>query len=154
MKHTVYIGIGSNLGNRRENCEAAVCRLDTSSKIEVNAISNWHETKALVLDDENHSNYINGAVKISTDLEPLELLNTLKMIESKMGRLQNDPKWSDRIIDLDILLYDDLIYACEKLTIPHPLLEKRTFVLQPLCDIEPELIHPVLKKTVKELCFE
>jgi 2-amino-4-hydroxy-6-hydroxymethyldihydropteridine diphosphokinase len=189
MKHTVYISIGSNLGDRLDNCAKAVEHLKRHQDIEVAAVSEWYETEAITLERERQPSYINGAVKITTSLTPQQLLAILKGTEREMGRPPHHPKWSSRTIDLDILFYDDLVInnndlkplkksslgviASEAkqshgiaaapsgprndffrgfdLIIPHPEIEKRMFVLQPLCDIAPELLHPVLKMKIKDL---
>lgn len=155
MRHTAYIGIGSNLGNKLKNCEAAVDYIASLDQTNIMAQSNWHENPAAVLaPDEKQPDYINGAVKIETGFGPAELLSKLKEIEISMGRPADHRKWLPRTIDLDLLLYDDLVWEGETLTIPHPEAAKRIFVLKPLCDIEPELAHPVLRKTMLELLGE
>lgn len=135
MHFTVYIAIGSNLGDRRANCLKAVehvCRLKNTRVIK---ISKWYESKALTFDSSEHPNYINGAIMIETTLQPMELLSALKAIEKRMGRKPSPKKWDDRIIDLDILKYDDLEIKTTELTIPHPEMNKRDFVMKPLSDI-------------------
>lgn len=148
--HTAYIGIGSNLGDRRKNCELSLRKIEKAG-VTVVALSKWYETKALSLDGSNEPDYINGVAKISTVLEPARLLKFLKGIEVEMGRPKGHKRWDSRVIDLDILFYDSLILSDSELTIPHPEIEKRIFVLEPLCDIEPNLMHPVFKKSVCEL---
>ena len=163
MKHAVYIGIGSNLGDRLGSCEKAIEHLKRHDDIDVVATSSWYETEAVTLNQEREPSYINGAIKISTTLSPQKLLESLKTIETQMGRPSDHPKWSARVIDLDILFYDDIVINLNPplppfskggmggLIIPHPEIEIRWFVLKPLCDIAPDLIHPVLKKSVREL---
>lgn len=148
MKNTVYIGIGSNLGDREANCVSAIGKLKETDRIEVIAISKWRETKAVTAEGCAQPNYINGVAKISTDLSPEELLKRLKDIERELGRPEEHKRWSLRTIDLDILFYDDLVITSDDLVIPHPEIQKRIFVLEPLCDIEPVLVHPVLKETL------
>ena len=127
--------------------------LKKQTNVCIGVVSNWYQSKALTIENEQQPDYINGAVKVQTDLLPLELLTILKKLELQMGRVKSSKRWSPRIIDLDILFYDALVYKSNMLTIPHPEIEKRLFVIKPLCDIEPTLIHPVLKKSVKELCL-
>ena len=154
MNHVAYIGIGSNLGDRNANCVSALRKLKETGCIDVIASSQWRETQALTPDGETQPNYINGVIKVFTDLSPEDLLKKLKEIERKLGRPKEHKKWSLRTIDLDILFYDDLVLTSGDLVIPHPEIQKRVFVLEPLCDIEPKLLHPVLKKTVSELARE
>lgn len=144
---TVYIGIGSNLGEREENCRKAV-GLFQENKIVVTNMSLMIETEPLGVTDQ--PKFINMAVEAHTDLGPEELLALLQEIEFKMGRLPS-ARWGPRVIDLDILFYDDLVMKIDNLEIPHPYIKDRGFVLKPLAEIAPEKMHPVFKKSVKEL---
>ena len=148
MKKTAFIGIGSNQGLARENCEQALKELGLLEKVWVESNSSLYETAPLGI--ENQDWFINSVVKIKTTLLPLALLNELLGIEEKMGRVRTI-KWGPRIIDLDLLFYEDLIITETNLKIPHPELHKRKFVLEPLKEIAPKLLHPILKKTVEEL---
>jgi 2-amino-4-hydroxy-6-hydroxymethyldihydropteridine diphosphokinase len=155
--NSAYIGIGSNLGNRHENISSALELMANHSSINVIAKSNWYETPALTKDDQKQSNYLNGAARIGTTLDPIELLDELQSIECKLGRPKNHNVWQPRIIDLDILLYEKLVMKTDRLILPHPEMTKRLFVLKPLCDIAPDLVHPMTGHTVKELmqkCLE
>ena len=143
----VHIGIGSNLGNREENCEKAIGLLIESGII-VTRMSSLIETEPWGV--TNQQKFINAAVEAHTDLGPEELLSTLKKIEREMGR-QLSLKWGPRLVDLDILFYDDLVMKTDDLEIPHPYIKEREFVLRPLAEIAPEKVHPVLKKTVRQL---
>jgi 2-amino-4-hydroxy-6-hydroxymethyldihydropteridine diphosphokinase len=145
-----YIGIGSNLGNREENCERAV-RLLIEHGITVTKRSSLIETEPWGVREQ--PKFINMAVEIGTDLDPEGLLRILKKIELEIGRLPTS-HWGPRIIDLDILLYDDLIVETPDLTIPHPGISEREFVLKPLAEIAPDKIHPVLGKSIKSLLME
>jgi len=145
-----YIGIGSNLGNREENCEKAIALL-IKEGMEVFKRSSFYETEPWGLKDQPE--FINMALEIKTKNTPLELLDILKKIETTLGRMK-DERWGPRIIDLDILFYDDLILKTHGLEIPHPLIQDRGFVLKPLSEIAPEKMHPVLKKSVKALLLE
>ena len=144
---TIHIGIGSNLGNREENCVKAT-RFLLDKGIIVTSMSSMIETEPWGVTDQQK--FINTAIEAQTDLGPRELLDILKKIESDMDR-QPSVKWGPRIIDLDILFYDDLVMKTDGLEIPHPYMNKRDFVLIPLAEIAPDKIHPVLKKSVKEL---
>lgn len=145
--HTAYIGIGSNLGNREEHCNEAIQRM-AERGIGITARSSMHETEPWGVRDQ--PNFINMAVQVRTDLEPRALLDRLKAIERDMGRT-GGTHWGPRIIDLDILLYEERAINEPGLTIPHPNLHERDFVLRPLAEIAPALVHPILKKTIQEL---
>lgn len=147
---TAYIGIGSNLGNREENCEKAIKLLEAGN-IRIKKRSSMIETEPWGVEDQ--PKFINMAAEIETDLEPEELLSLLKGIEFKIGR-RPEERWGPREIDLDILLYDDLVLKTPELEIPHPNIEKRGFVLKPLSEIAPEKIHPILKKSIKDLFLQ
>lgn len=144
-----FIGIGSNLGNRIENCVKGVEEISTFSKIIV--VSSFYETEPV--DKEDQSDFINCMIKIETAHSPFELLTILNYCENKIGRKQVE-KWGPRIIDLDIIFYDDLIIETNDLTIPHPRSHLRRFVLEPFSEIAPDFIHPVLKISVSKLLDE
>lgn len=142
-----YLGIGSNLGERESNCINALERLTTKG-IEIIAKSSLYETKPWGMKDQ--PDFINMCAKAETALCPEDLLAALKGTEKEMGREEGD-RWGPRLIDLDILFYDDKIVRTPDLSIPHPLIEQRDFVLIPLCEIAPDLVHPVSRKTIREL---
>jgi 2-amino-4-hydroxy-6-hydroxymethyldihydropteridine diphosphokinase len=142
-----YLGIGSNLGEREKNCRRAVEFLKEKG-IRILRESSLYETEPWGM--ENQPDFINMALSAETGLDPIALLSTLKSIEKEMGRKETS-RWGPRIIDLDILLYEDRIIETPELTIPHPLIQEREFVLKPLSEIAPEIVHPVLGKTVREL---
>ncbi|MCE5194260.1 MAG: 2-amino-4-hydroxy-6-hydroxymethyldihydropteridine diphosphokinase [Nitrospiraceae bacterium] len=145
--HTVYLCIGSNIGSRKENCEKVINLIEESG-ISIKKQSQMYETEPWGFKDQ--PKFINMALETETNKTPDELLNILKQIEKKMGRT-DEIKWGPRIIDIDILLYDDLVKNTELLEIPHPLMHERDFVLKPLCEIAPHITHPVFKKTIKDL---
>lgn len=148
MKETaVYISIGSNLGDKAANCKKAVSLLAETA--EIKSTSSLYETAPWGNVDQPR--FINCALEISTDLSPAELLAGLKEIESRMGRATDVERWGSRVIDLDILFFGDMIVHQDSLTIPHPLMQERAFVLVPLFEIAPEAVHPELKKSVREL---
>jgi 2-amino-4-hydroxy-6-hydroxymethyldihydropteridine diphosphokinase len=142
-----YIGIGSNLGNRHENCLHAVELLEKRG-VTVQKKSSLYETEPWGVKDQPR--FINMAVQIETRLEPNELLRLLKDIEKEIGR-QDSFHWGPRIIDLDILLFNTLVLNEENLQIPHPFLHEREFVLRPLNEIAPDVIHPVFRMSIDEL---
>ncbi len=151
FKREVYLGIGSNLGDRQKNIEEALKRLSEFS--ELVASSSFIETKAW--GNANLYDFLNVVVHLKTDLEPLLLLKRLKKVEMEMGRMQsNSTTYENRIIDLDILLYDRLIYDSEQLKIPHPFMTKRSFVLIPLLEINPMLKCPLNDKFYQDYLNE
>ncbi len=148
MGHIAYIGIGSNLGDKLNHCEKATSEILKIDRHKLLAKSSLFKTKPIGYASQDW--FVNGVIKIETDLEPTELLQTLKAIESRLGRTETF-RWGPRTIDLDILFFDDLHIHTEELQIPHPLIQDRQFVLIPLAEMDQNFIHPVLKKTVQEL---
>ena len=145
----VYISLGSNLGDRRELLAQAVAEMNALPGTSVVAQSQWLETEP-VGGPPGQDLYLNGAAKLHTTLEPEELLQHLNRIESKLGRVRTE-KWGPRPVDLDILLFESRIVCAPALTIPHPLMHERRFVLRPLAEIAPHIVHPVLGATIQEL---
>lgn len=148
----VYLGLGSNLNNKKENLETAITLLEQRtgkliSRSSVIETAPWGYT--------SQNTFLNGVVLIETDLDPMELLDLVKTIELEMGRTQIKIKgvaeYQDRIIDIDILLFGNLIMETPSLKIPHPMMHKRKFVLELLGEIAPGVIHPVMRKTVSDL---
>ena len=146
---TVYLGLGSNLGNRRANIDAALAALRANPAIRVLAVSTLLDT-APVGGPPGQGPYLNGAAALETDLAPAALLAELKRIEHTLGRREG-PRWGPRPIDLDILLYGDEVLDTPELAIPHPRLGERRFVLEPLAEIAPEVRVPGVRLTVGEL---
>lgn len=144
----VFIGIGSNLGNAKENCRQSINALNKTKEIEIIQCSSFYKTEPVGRPEQNW--FINCVVEAKTSLSPENLLFYLKELESKMGRVQTI-KWGPRVIDFDILFFNNKIIDTLNLKIPHPLNHKRGFVLEPMGEIAPDLIHPVLNKSVKEL---
>ena len=146
----VYIALGSNLGNRENNIKKAIIALD---KIIGKLIkcSSFYETSPVGFCSNNY--FINAAAIFETSLLPLELLEETEYVERILGRSEKsrNKQYSDRCIDIDILFYDNLIIQTEALTIPHPEIHNKLFVLEPLNEIAPAVLHPILQKTVKQL---
>ena len=143
-----YIGFGSNLGESGKICRKAISLLDETEGIKVESVSSFYQTEPVGF--ETQPLFINGAVMVWTSLEPDALFSQMRRIERDLGRVAKF-KWGPRYIDLDLLLYDDKVLDGEELTIPHPLMHERRFVLAPLVEIAPEIRHPKLGKTVFEL---
>ena len=145
--HKVFIGIGTNLGDRHKNIEDAFKNLQFYN-LKIIKKSPVYETEPYGLREQ--PNFLNCVVEIETEEPPEELLKNFLKIEEEMGRERKIP-WGPRIIDLDILFYENLIINEESLKIPHPDIENRFFVLKPLSDIAPKFIHPIFKKTIKQM---
>ena len=146
VNHIVYLALGTNLGDRPANLRAAIQALPPS--IIHRQSSSIYETPPWGVEDQPA--FLNMAVRCETTLEPEALLKHIKQLEIQLGR-QQSYRWGPRLIDLDILFYDDLILNTAQLIIPHPRLHERAFVLVPLAEIAPDFIHPVLKKSIREL---
>ena len=144
----IFLGIGTNLGNRKANLRKAkemigehIGRIWNSSSV--------YETAPWGFEAEN--DFLNMVVEVETNLSPAEIMKKISGIESMLGRERNQNRYSSRIIDIDILLYDDLVLNEDGLKIPHPLIHERKFVLAPLCELAPDLIHPVFGKSMSVL---
>ena len=146
---TSYIGLGSNLGDRLESLRGARKALQRDPAITVMASSPLYETEA-VGGPENQPPYLNAVLEIETALSPERLLALCHKVETDFGR-KRDEHWGPRTLDLDILFFDAVIRMDRDLVLPHPRLHERTFVLYPMADLNPNLVHPVVFKSVKEL---
>ena len=142
----IFLSLGTNLGDRAANLRSAVSAL--APPMRVVRESSIYETAPWGFEDQSH--FLNMVVEAETDLAPLDLLKYLKTLETELGRTPTF-RYGPRLIDLDILFYDELILQKPELTIPHPRLHERAFVLVPLADLAPNFIHPVLQKTIQQL---
>lgn len=144
----VFLGIGTNLGDREANLKEAVNNLGENIGAIIRC-SSVYETEPWGFETEEL--FLNMVIEAETMLNPSGLLGAILMTEAKLGRTRSGKQYSSRLIDIDILLFNDLIMNEEALQIPHPHLHNRKFVLVPLCEIAPEVVHPVYKKTISEL---
>jgi 2-amino-4-hydroxy-6-hydroxymethyldihydropteridine diphosphokinase len=145
-KHTAYLLLGSNEGDRLQWLYDALNLLDRHGLFL--ALSPVYETAAWGLEEQ--PDFLNIALCLETELTPDGLLNAIRDIEQQCGR-QRELKWGQRTLDIDILFYDDIVMNEPQLVIPHPHLHERRFALTPLCDIAPDMTHPTLKKTIQQL---
>ncbi len=148
-KHNAYLGLGSNMGRRKKNISAALNALETTSEITVVKVSSLYETDPEGGPVEQRK-FINAAAHLETTLSPERLLTVCLNIEDSLGR-KREIRWGPRTIDLDLLIFDQEIRATPDLILPHPMMHERHFVLQPLAEIAPDLMHPALERTVREL---
>jgi 2-amino-4-hydroxy-6-hydroxymethyldihydropteridine diphosphokinase len=150
MSNTAYLSLGSNLGDRAANLRHAIRRLETLGSIL--AISSFYETEPVDV-EQPQPWFVNCAAELETELSPQQLLAATLALEQSMGRKRREKK-GPRIIDIDIVLFDGLIVNTPELTIPHPAMHHRRFVLAPLAEIAPNALHPEIKRTVHDLLSE
>jgi 2-amino-4-hydroxy-6-hydroxymethyldihydropteridine diphosphokinase len=148
MPTTAYLSLGSNLGDREANLRAAIAELEAAGSL---AVSSMYETQPV--DVLNQPWFLNCVAALETEMQPRELLNLALRIESDMGRIRTRDK-DARNIDIDLLLFDDLVLDEPGLMIPHPAMHQRRFVLEPLVEIAPEARHPEIGKTAREMLAE
>lgn len=146
MPNHLYLSLGSNIGDRANHLRDAIARLETTGR--VLSVSSFYETEPVDFTDQAW--FLNCAVSLETTSTPTQLMAALLGIEQEMGRQRNQEK-GPRTIDIDILLFGDEIVNSVELTIPHPAMHQRRFVLGPLAEIAPGIVHPVLRKTIREL---
>ncbi len=149
MPTIAYIALGSNMGDKTATCLKAIDLLSRAGR--VTRVSSFYCTEPVGY--VSQEDYVNAVVELETGLSPLALLAACHVIEDELGRSRL-LRWGPRTIDLDILLYGDQVINNPELTIPHPLMAARRFVLVPLCEIAPQAVHPVLRRTVVGLLSE
>jgi len=147
--HTAYIGIGSNQGDRLDVCRKAIDVLSDGGGSCLQCQSRFYETEPVGWEDQAW--FVNTVISIRTGLEAQALHKKLQAVEGQFGRRTEGPRFGPRILDLDLLFFDDLVVKTASLEVPHPRLHERRFVLQPLCDIAPGLVHPVIRRTARQL---
>jgi 2-amino-4-hydroxy-6-hydroxymethyldihydropteridine diphosphokinase len=150
MEHTAYIGMGSNLGDRMRNISEAIRLMEGHPTIKVLSLSHFYETEPLTLKGEKQNWYLNCVLKIRTSLNAVRLFRVMQDIENILGRIRTE-KWGPRTLDLDLLFFDGDIIRTHTLTIPHPELHKRRFVLEPLAELAPKMVHPIKGLTIETL---
>ena len=148
MAHNAFIGIGSNLGNPYNNCNSSVDHIRKDNRVEFVALSSFYVTSPV--SPVAQADFLNGVLRIGCNGSPYDLHALLKDIETRMGRVRDIPL-GPRIIDLDLLLFDDMVLDDPHLTIPHPRLHERKFTLVPILEIAPLILHPRLKRPLREL---
>src|SRR5712671_3303692 len=146
MQDRVYLSLGSNVGDREDHLRGAITRLESIAR--VISVSSFYETEPIEV--TNQPWFLNCAVKVETTKMPKQLMAAILEMEREMGRLRTIKK-GPRTVDIDILLFGDAVVDSQEVTIPHPAMHERRFVLEPLAEIAPEARHPVFKKTVSEM---
>ena len=146
----VYLGLGTNLGDKEQNLRMSIKKIEERIG-NVVSLSAFYATAPWGFSSEN--SFLNAAVCVETTLVPLQVLEETQRIERELGRTEKSVNglYADRLIDIDLLLYDDRVMDAEGLILPHPLMTERRFVMEPLSEIAPDVVHPVLHKTMKEL---
>lgn len=146
----IYLGLGANLGDKERNLRMSVKKIEERIG-DIVSLSAFYATAPWGFSSGN--SFLNAAVCVETNLLPLQVLKETQRIEQELGRTEKsvNGQYSDRLIDIDLLLYDDRVMDTEELILPHPLMTERRFVMEPLSEIAPDVIHPVLHKTMKEL---
>ena len=146
----VYLGLGTNLGAKEQNLRMSIKKIEERIG-NVVSLSAFYATAPWGFSSEN--SFLNAAVCVETTLLPLQVLEETQRIERELGRTEKSVNglYADRLIDIDLLLYDDRVMDAEGLILPHPLMTERRFVMEPLSEIAPDVVHPVLHKTMKEL---
>ncbi len=147
--HKVFLSIGSNLGDPLRNCRLGIDALCEDGQVKLLARSPFYRTQPVDYLDQDW--FVNGALLVETLLTPFELLEKIKAVQAGMGRKRDAVRFGPRVLDLDIIFFDDLVVDTPDLVVPHPRMHKRRFVLHPICDIDPTVVHPVSGLTVREI---
>jgi 2-amino-4-hydroxy-6-hydroxymethyldihydropteridine diphosphokinase len=150
--HIAYISVGSNIGDKVQNCRNGIDRLSASANSKLINQSPFYRTSPVDYKDQDW--FVNAVVQIATCLDPPALLNELQRIQKNAGRTSDPIRFGPRILDLDIIFFNHAVIKLDGLEIPHPRMHKRRFVLKPMCDIDPFIIHPILNKSVCALLAE
>ena len=148
-KHQAFVSVGSNLGDKIENCQKGINGLLADGRSVLVKSSSFYRTSPVDYKDQDW--FVNLVVKIKTSLNPFDLLDEMQGIEKAVGRKTSTVRFGPRVLDLDIIFFDDQVIQTDTLEIPHPRMHKRRFVLKPICDIEPFMMHPLLGKDMRSL---
>lgn len=147
--HLVYVSIGSNLGDKPLNCRSGIEAVSRLEGCRVTARSRFFRTSPVDYLDQDW--FVNAVIRVETTFSPAAFLERLQSIQAQAGRTRSLIRFGPRELDLDIIFYDDVVLDTPSLSIPHPRMHKRRFVLEPLCDIDPGIIHPVLQVDISTL---
>ncbi len=147
--HTAFVGVGSNLGQKQDNCLRGIAELTSNGHSRLLNQSRLYRTEPVDYLDQDW--FVNCVVQIETCLDPFELLAVLQDIQKKAGRISDAIRFGPRILDMDVIFFDATVIDHPDLTLPHPRMHLRRFVLKPLCDMDPTLRHPILNQTVQQL---
>lgn len=150
--HTAYIAVGSNLGDRVQGCRLGVEILTSAGDIVLTGHSGYYFSEPVGFSEQPW--FVNAVFSVKTGLDPFGLLDRMRQTESGAGRKRGGIRFGPRVLDLDLIFYDDRVIRSRKLTVPHPRMHLRSFVLIPLCDLDPDMVHPVLGRTVGELAAD
>jgi 2-amino-4-hydroxy-6-hydroxymethyldihydropteridine diphosphokinase len=148
-RHTVYISVGSNMGDKVAHCRSGIARVADHPAITLTATSPFYRTAPV--DYTTQDWFVNAVFRVATSLAPHDLLAVTSAVQTAVGQGPKAIRFGPRILDLDLIFYDDLILAHADLELPHPRMHKRRFVLQPICDIDPQFVHPVLGCRIRDL---
>ena len=149
-RHLAYVSVGSNMGDRLENCRRGIAAAEVPGLAAVGRCSRFYQTEPVDFTDQEW--FVNAVFEVVTRLGPFELLRLLQDIQRRSGRIRPPVvRYGPRVLDLDILLYDARVLETRTLVVPHPRMHERRFVLQPICDINPDIVHPVLHRTMADL---
>lgn len=149
IQHRAFISVGSNLGDKIAQCLRGVDGLAAGGDIRITGRSRMYRTEPVDVTDQDW--FVNCVIRIETGLGPFELIDRLQSVQRQAGRTAESVRFGPRVLDLDILLYDGLVMDDPRLILPHPRMHRRRFVLKPLCDIDPDAVHPVLGQTAGTL---
>jgi 2-amino-4-hydroxy-6-hydroxymethyldihydropteridine diphosphokinase len=149
FSHSAFVGVGSNLGQKLDNCLRGIAALTSCEHSLLLNQSRQYRTEPVDYLDQDW--FVNCAVQIETRLDPFELLSILQDIQKKAGRVQDAIRFGPRVLDMDVIFFDQTVIDHPELTLPHPRMHLRRFVLKPLCDMDPTLRHPILDQTIQQL---
>lgn len=149
LRHTVYISVGSNMGAKIDHCRFGISQVAAHRDIELTATSPFYRTAPVDYLDQDW--FVNAAFRIDTSLDAHDLLRVTNAVQTAAGQGEKEIRFGPRTLDLDLIFYDQIVLKSADLELPHPRMHKRRFVLQPICDIDPQLVHPVFGCRVRDL---